>query len=475
MTTKGTRGVLRTVTSPRQDQAAPTEPRGRRPWPAHSLADFGCVLVLAGCLSGCMTTAPEGPGVSPDEPSPAEPREAAKRQAATAVAGRLGDDGFLAFLDEVVPRDRSSVELVALLEEHALRTGDESVAAEAEALRALEAALGEGGGAERAESLSLRRATRSGEALDSATTLVAYTPAGDDAAWTDVEAFDAASEALTLDAWATPDRQVLVVDLEPAASLVEDLALVNVRLREAGLQAEPPALPPPDGREDFWYVPPIAIVSSLRSFFMDSDEEPFLAGSAEVYAIVSGVNAAGTGPEVQVIDVPHADDEDQWYYQSQALVYWNAFAGSRVSVQYMERDGSDLSGLADLIVAGVGVVSPTVGAIGGAILAILPSSWLRNDDDFLDQLYVDRGLHSCAYNGRNVDMNLCDVDSFTGLVAGCCSTHRTCGCGEVCRAPLPDGGCASCERIGCRCNERCCEPEPDGSCRMCVPLRASCP
>ncbi|EDK26668.1 hypothetical protein VSWAT3_22150 [Vibrionales bacterium SWAT-3] len=52
----------------------------------------------------------------------------------------------------------------------------------------------------------------------------------------------------------------------------------------------------------------------LHKIRLNDDEEPWLLGDAEIYAIIAGISPEEDKPEVRIVDMPYLDTEDKQYY-----------------------------------------------------------------------------------------------------------------------------------------------------------------
>ncbi|MFQ2102691.1 DUF3103 family protein [Aeromonas sanarellii] len=225
--------------------------------------------------------------------------------------------------------------------------------------------------------------------------LVAYVPSGDEKSWSAIEAFDGAGNPVYLDVNQPPARPVLVVEADPIKAKNAGLKVMRKALAEADLQAAPRAT---SG------TAPLK-TSILKQIRLNDDQEPWLLGAAEVYAVVAGVNPSRDEPVVDIVDMPYLDDDNTDYSPNQILVYWDRYRWGAVDVVMMEQDDNvnykELSALLiealklGFTAGGVPEALPFLD-LGGRIVKALPDSWMTNNDDYLDTFYTleqDQSYH----------------------------------------------------------------------------------
>lgn len=233
--------------------------------------------------------------------------------------------------------------------------------------------------------------------------LIAFPPAGDDKHWRSVAALDSSGRWITLDAHTPPKLPVLVLRINGALSFENQIGRANELLREAGLQQQPAAKAAAatngSGR---W-------TTRLESIRLNDDEEPWVSGAAEVYAITAGV-LPGNSPQIAVVDMPYLDHDGTTYYPRQVLLDWNQYSYGVANVLLYEHDdNTNYQQLVTLIIQAVGqggslFGQPEVAAIAeiaARIVAAMPSGWFSNDDDYVDSLYsVEKTRGETRYGAR---------------------------------------------------------------------------
>ncbi|HEX7815283.1 DUF3103 family protein [Dyella sp.] len=227
--------------------------------------------------------------------------------------------------------------------------------------------------------------------------LVAYEPAGKQRDWTVVQAFDREGHQHVLDAHRAPDFPVLVFDIDGAKDLRAGLRLVNDGLRARGLMASVRQENPVE-------------ITSLDMIELKDDQEPWVSGSAEVFALVSGLAPDLSKPSIELVDMPYLDYDATQYTPGQDLIYWRNFGLGAANIQLMEQD--DEANYKDILAAVLKGVEDILGStvpeysfipkIADAILKATPDSWWLNDNDYVDSFYlVRKGQHYVNHVGAS--------------------------------------------------------------------------
>jgi hypothetical protein len=318
-----------------------------------------CVIFGAfGCATGPMDAA------SSDPAGPAATEQTFKRTAAAHLASVLTD---------ATVREQ----LVGQLRQHG-----------PVALTELTALIGDIGGDVRSSGVPEVWLRAPSGTTDSTNLLVAYAPAGNKHTWAEIPAYMLGGEPVTLDAQHAPDVPVLVIETHGRLAMHQDIEQANVMLQRAGLQHLPSKTEPLD-------------VAGFQTTRLDSirladDEEPWISGAAEIYAIVSGV-IGSNDPQMQLVDMPYLDNDGTTYTPNQILVNWSNYAYQVCNIQFFEHDSNtSYQSLITAIISAVGAAGslagfPTIQAIteiANRIIAAIPSSVFSNDDDYVDSLYT---------------------------------------------------------------------------------------
>ncbi|MNK60009.1 hypothetical protein D3C87_791350 [compost metagenome] len=225
--------------------------------------------------------------------------------------------------------------------------------------------------------------------------LIAYVPSGDEKSWSTIEAFDGAGNPVYLDVNQPPARPVLVVEADPVKAKNAGLKVMRKALAAADMQVAPRAA---------GNTAPLK-TSILKKIRLQDDQEPWLLGAAEVYAVVAGVNPGRDEPVVDIVDMPYLDHDNTDYSPNQILVYWDRYRWGAVDLVMMEQDDNvnykELSALLiealklGFTAGGVPEALPFLD-LGGRIVKALPDSWMTNNDDYLDTFYTleqDQSYH----------------------------------------------------------------------------------
>lgn len=230
--------------------------------------------------------------------------------------------------------------------------------------------------------------------------LVAFPPAGDEKQWTKVKAYNLKGEVVYLDAKEAPAQPVIVVETYGFQAFEREVELMNRELQRAGLQRAKPARYSTRAAEARAAGVETTRLDQIR---LKDDQEPWVSGAAEVYAVTSGIRNASNEAEVAVIPMYYLDHKDETYYPGQIMLFWDDYAYQAANIQYFEKDsGYNYQELVSIIVSGIADIAGTLtgqfwvtalGNIASAIIEVLPSSFWTNDDDYIDSFYtVQKGV-----------------------------------------------------------------------------------
>ena len=236
---------------------------------------------------------------------------------------------------------------------------------------------------------------------------VAFEPGGDDSKWTTVEAFDRAGRVHRLDARVQPDFPVLVADLDASEDLRAGLEMINEALQAAGLQASDAetveralaaqAEAELNGRIDTKAISCSGIeTAKISNIRLNNDQEPWIKGAAEIYALVSGIDPSIADPEIRLVDMPYLDHDGTTYYPNQILIFWYNYRYNAANVNFYEHDsGTNYQDLLSAVLSGVssilGAFAPEyaiIAQVANAIIQAMPASFFTDDDDYVDTLYT---------------------------------------------------------------------------------------
>jgi hypothetical protein len=238
--------------------------------------------------------------------------------------------------------------------------------------------------------------------------LIAFPPAGDDTQWKQVQALDSNGRWISLDAHTPPKVPVMVLRINGTLSFENQIGKANEMLRAAGLQQPAAKAGTALNGSGRW-------TTRLESIRLNDDEEPWVSGAAEVYAITAGV-LPGNSPQVAVVDMPYLDHDGTTYYPRQVLLDWNQYSFGVANVLLYEHDdNTNYQQLVTLIIQAVGqggslFGQPEVAAIAeiaARIVAAMPSGWFSNDDDYVDAIYsVEKARGETRYGaGGNAQVS----------------------------------------------------------------------
>ncbi len=225
-----------------------------------------------------------------------------------------------------------------------------------------------------------------GGAAAEAGVLIAFPPAGDDGTWQAVDALTPEGAWITLDAHRAPAAPVLVLRINGALSFERQVAKANAMLRDAGLQRESAAATAKGST-------PTTRIESIR---LNDDEEPWVSGAAEIYAITIGLQPANQ-PQIGIVEMPYLDHDGRYYYPRQVLLYWQDFAyGAADVLLYEHDDNTNYQTLVQALIGAAGELGDLAGKpelqaiaeIANKIVSAMPSGWFANDDDYVDSFYT---------------------------------------------------------------------------------------
>ncbi|WP_249347040.1 DUF3103 domain-containing protein [Corallococcus exiguus] len=225
--------------------------------------------------------------------------------------------------------------------------------------------------------------------------LYAYEPDGDDSQWRFIEAFDGLGRVHRLDVHRLPEQPVLVVDIDARRDLAAGIKLMREHLVALGQRP----LPVLETAAAATSTP----VTILDRIYLNDDEEPWISGNAEVYAIVNGVDPSRDAPQLDIVDMPYLDTDGRTYSPNQVLIFWERYRWAAANVILMEHDDntsyqelvSYLFNVASQILTAVG--QPEIGALvalGSGLVDRMPGEWFTNDDDYVDSFYTLEKNHA---------------------------------------------------------------------------------
>ncbi len=248
---------------------------------------------------------------------------------------------------------------------------------------------------------------------DGKSPLFAFEPSGDDADWQYIEAYDVYGQVHELDVYQMPDVPVFVIDSDGAKELKAGLMAMQAELNQLGMTTQINT----DGKNSADNTQKQPLIGKTRHSISESepeelnttqltkirlavDREPWISGKAEIYAIVTGVDASRLEPQIDLVEMPYLDYDKQTYYPNQTIIFWPRYRWGAADIILMEHDdGTNYKELAKLLVKAAEEVlkmipDPEVQGyviipqITSKIIELIPNNILVNDDDFVDVYYT---------------------------------------------------------------------------------------
>ncbi|MDH5889165.1 DUF3103 domain-containing protein [Vibrio splendidus] len=247
--------------------------------------------------------------------------------------------------------------------------------------------------------------------------LFAFEPSGDDSNWQYIEAYDVYGQVHELDVYQMPDVPVFVVDSNGAEELKAGLMAMQAEMQKLGTTTQINAVSDTDTNADESKPQKSSLMNRARRSMALSepdplnttqltkirlavDQEPWISGKAEIYAIVTGVDSSRLEPQIDLVEMPYLDYDKQTYYPNQTVIFWPRYRWGAADMILMEHDdGTDYKALAKLLVQAAEEIlkmipDPEVQGyaiipqITGKIIDVIPDGVLVNDDDFVDVYYT---------------------------------------------------------------------------------------
>ena len=253
--------------------------------------------------------------------------------------------------------------------------------------------------------------------------LFAFEPSGDDSNWQYIEAYDVYGQVHQLDVYQMPDVPVFVVDSNGAEELKAGLMAMQAEMNKLGTATQINSGSKNTGdnedskgsknskfqkqtfmgkakRSMAMSEPEPLNTTQLTKIRLAVDQEPWLSGKAEIYAIVTGVDSSRVEPQIDLVEMPYLDYDKQTYYPNQTVIFWPRYRWGAADMILMEHDdGTDYKELAKLLVQAAEEIlkmipDPEVQGyaiipqITGKIIDVIPDGVLVNDDDFVDVFYT---------------------------------------------------------------------------------------
>lgn len=329
----------------------------------------------------------------------------AKRFAAYKVAGMLDDRQFVAVVQRELAGKSEPVMLKPMLNAYSAM-GIQAKAA-ADTLRSTDQAVRQqksiAADTDSVLEMRLYMPKKFAGKVDWKNLLVAYPPSSKKHEYAAVEAFDRSGVSHKLDGRVAPSMPVLVVGINRHEAHRAGVALMNRHLQAVGMQAKAPLM--------LAGATPLAAnidTTKLTRIRLNDDEEPWISGAAEVFAVVSGVQPDQAAATLTIVDMPYLDYDGTDYTPNQILIFWSQYRYAAANVQLFEHDdNTNYQQLAVALSQGVtailGAFAPAyavIGQVATAILQAMPAGWFANDDDYVDTFYtLEKGKYYTNYMG----------------------------------------------------------------------------
>ncbi|CAK1699444.1 DUF3103 domain-containing protein [Vibrio crassostreae] len=250
--------------------------------------------------------------------------------------------------------------------------------------------------------------------------LFAYEPSGDDSNWQYIEAYDVYGQVHELDVYQMPDVPVFVIDSNGSEELKAGLMAMQAEMNKLGTatqinsdsntssdseasknsKVQKQTFMSKAQRSTAMSEPEPLNTTQLTKIRLAVDQEPWISGKAEIYAIVTGVDSSRLEPQIDLVEMPYLDYDKQTYYPNQTVIFWPRYRWGAADMILMEHDdGTDYKALAKLLVEAAEEILKMIPdlevqgyaiipQITGKIIDVIPEGVLVNDDDFVDVYYT---------------------------------------------------------------------------------------
>lgn len=257
--------------------------------------------------------------------------------------------------------------------------------------------------------------------------LFAFEPKGNESSWSYVEAFDSVGNSHLLNVNELPTRPVFVIDIDSREDMKAGIELMRSVFAKMGQSPRSVNVEKQTTEKAAYDTKAVLETSQLKKISVKDDQESWVSGKAEMYAIVTGIDASRADPILDVVDMPYLDHKDTNYYPNQIMIYWERYRWNAADMLIMEQDDNtnyqDLAvQLANTAASIMRVIpDPTVqglavlGTLTAELLKAMPSHWFSNDDDYVDTFYtIQKGM---TYTGRygaaaNARMNMSPLNLY---------------------------------------------------------------
>ncbi|MGW7201567.1 DUF3103 family protein [Streptomyces chryseus] len=224
-----------------------------------------------------------------------------------------------------------------------------------------------------------------------------------------IKAYDSKGRVHKLDAHTTPDHPVLVVGINGEQALKVGMQQMRANLNKLGISAQLPTDVAKPARTASSQLSGGFDSTRIEQVHLKDDLEPWHKGAAEIYALVAGVNAEGQ-PQLDTIQMPYLDRDNQTYRPRQILINWSHFKFNAADVVMMEEDDdTNYTELAAAIAQALLTIvkEDQYVPLVDAIIKAIPQEWFTDDHDYVDSWYTIQknalGLKRGASNNGTMD------------------------------------------------------------------------
>ncbi|MCP3942857.1 MAG: DUF3103 family protein [Desulfobacteraceae bacterium] len=235
---------------------------------------------------------------------------------------------------------------------------------------------------------------------DGEKTLFTYVPSGDEKDWKYIEAFDSQGAIYYLDPFQKPDQPVIVLGINGQQDLKAGLQMVNKSLREAGLQITT------SERKGFIET------TKLDYIRLKDTKEPWISGSAEIFAIINGVQPSQIEAQLSVVEMPYIEYAEQDHFPNQIVIFWDQYQYAAVNINFFEKDDNyNYQELIDNLLSATASImimfpesAPYAGLVtlANGVVQAMPDEWFTNNDDYVDVYYtIEKGKTYTKHGGAS--------------------------------------------------------------------------
>ncbi|WP_299491407.1 DUF3103 family protein [uncultured Shewanella sp.] len=237
-----------------------------------------------------------------------------------------------------------------------------------------------------------------------------------------IEAFGADGRVEYLDAYRLPTQPVFIVELNKEKTIKAGLEAMNAIFDQVEGQITSSERRLLSNQPTSMVAEPLSM-TVIKNIEVQKIKESWISGPAEVYAIITGVNASGDEltPKIDVVELPYLDKAQKEYTPNQIIVQWDNYRWQAVDILLMESDdninykalATALLNVATQVLQFIPETTTQTAAIitrlTNAVIQAMPDSWTTNEDDFIDVFYtIFEGESYSEYQGasQNAKMTL---------------------------------------------------------------------